>query len=165
MSISLDELAREPEPPERPKRQRSERDRERDRSRRQSGPSRSPLEVRLRESVVAISGWVRDRGDDELADVLERDARAMADVLGKVAKLNPVAKQGVSFIADVLEPVRAFGPTLRIMWGRLLTRRAERLEPEYADDFDEDFPAAKITGAGEPEPVEPELAEPWRLPG
>ncbi len=123
---------------------------------------RSPLEVRLRESITAIAGWIRERGDEELGEILERDAGKMADVFGKLAKVNPVAKQAVSFLADVLEPVRAFGPTLRVLWRRLLERRTARLEELRLE------PEELLHEVVVPGPVEPELgaeqAEPWRIP-
>ncbi len=123
---------------------------------------RSTLEVRLRESIAAIAGWVRERGDGELGEILERDAGKMADVFGKLAKVNPVAKQAVSFLADVLEPVRAFGPTLRVLWRRLLERRAVRLEELEGLEKAEKLLHEVVVPGAEPE-LGADQAEPWRI--
>lgn len=152
---------REPdEPPARPRRQR---DRSRDRGRQRSGKRRPPQEARLRESLVAIGEWLHDRGDDELGDVLKRDAEKMARVCGSLANANPLAKRAVSILADVLEPVRAFGPTLRILWGRLVARRAAALEEREEELAVELVHPEAFVPAPAPEPAEPAQAEPWRI--
>jgi hypothetical protein len=169
--IDLDELASRDDDaagdkPARPKRRRTERDRERDRNRRRTGARRPPQEARLREAIEAAGGLLRDRGDDELGSVLERDAGKMARVLGSLAIANPAAAKAVAVLADVLEPVRAFGPSLRILWRRLLERRAAAQEaaPEEPEEWlhgVEPIAEQPTTPAG-PEP-EPQVAEPWRL--
>ncbi len=146
--------------PEKPKR-----DYKAERKRRGVAPGgrRAPAspEVRLRESLEAVADWLRDRGDRELGDVLHRDAPKMARVLGQVANINPLAKKVIAVLADVLEPVRAFGPTLRVLWRRLLARRAARLEELELE------PEELLHEVVVPGPVEPELgaeqAEPWRI--
>jgi len=144
-----------PEPDEKPPKRASPRRAPSDTRRRHDRPV---LEQRLREAIEAIAVWVRERGDEELGEILERDARAMADVCGKVAKLNPAAKKAVSLLADVLEPVRAFGPTCRVLWFRWLERRARRLE-EAGEELEE---PVLVHGPAEPE-LEREVAEPWRV--
>lgn len=160
MSLDLDELAREPEPqPAKPKRATTRRSSAGDTRGRHDKPT---LERRITESLEAVAAWVRDRGDTELGDVLERDASKMAAVLGKLAKLNPLAKTAVSVLADVLEPVRAFGPTLRVVWQRIVYRRQTR-EGDLDELGDEQVtPPAFVPFAGV-EPDEPAIAEPWRL--
>jgi hypothetical protein len=122
---------------------------------------RAPLETRIREALEALADWLRDRGDAELGGVLREDAPKMAAVLGRVAKLNPLAGKVVGVIADVLEPVRAFGPTLRVLWQRLLGRR-ERIQAEReALEGEEELTVTRVV-APEPEPG-PQVAEPWRI--
>lgn len=159
-----DELELEPEPDEPPARPR--RGRPPGRSKRsgtasRSGKRRPPQETRIRESLEAIGGWLHDRGDEELGGTLERDAPKMAHVLGDVANVNPAAKRVVTVLADVLEPVRAFGPTLRILWRRVLDWRASRLAELAAEPGEEELYGAAVV---QPAPAsEPELAEPWRI--
>lgn len=154
--------------PPKPRRQplpRRKRDRSNDQRRRHD---QSSLKVRLQESIESVAGWISERGDDELGEILERDAAKMAGVLEKVAKTNPAAKKAVGVIADLLEPVRAFGPTLRVLYSRLMFRREQRraeAEWEAEQTSDEVTPPVAVAGPGPVEPDEPEIAEPWRLPG
>lgn len=151
-----DELGGEPEQP--PKR--------RGQRRRDVGPKRAPKrrppqEARIREALEAVGGWLRDRGDEELGGTLERDAPKMARVLGELADVHPLAKRIVSVLADVLEPVRAFGPSLRILWRRLLERRQAQLAELETEGglAAEEYLSEPVTV----KPPEPELAQPWRL--
>lgn len=150
-----------PEVPPTPKR------RKRTSSPRRERPARASLETRIRESLEAVADWLNDRGDSELGGVLKSDAQKMASVLGRLAGANPLAKKAVAVVADALEPVRAFGPTLRVLWRRLLERRAAALAEREVED---EAPEVLLTqthvrapggddGAEEPERV----AEPWRL--
>ncbi len=153
---AIADAAGEDEKPSRPRRKRPS-----DAGKRTGGRKPLAVEVRLRESIETVGGWLIDRGDEELGSVLERDAGKMALVAGKLAQQNPLAKKVVAVIADLLEPVRAFGPTLRVLWRRLLERRAHEPEPEPDEEW---LSEAEIAaGAVEPEPAEPQVAEPWRL--
>lgn len=173
--LDLDELAAggggDDEQPAKPKRRRTERDRERDRNRRRSGQRRPSQEARLRETIEAAGGLLRQRGDEELGAVLERDAGKMARVCGSLALANPAAMRAITVLADVLEPIRAFGPTLRILWRRLLERRAAAQEAELGGGADEGphiyevEPDVAPPAAGAGEGDEPQVAEPWRIPG
>lgn len=131
-------------------------------------PARASLETRIRESLEAVADWLRDRGDAELGGVLHSDAPKMAAVLGRLAKLNPLAGKAVGVVADALEPVRAFGPTLRVLWRRLVHRRELALtEREEAEEEMLTSTLARGQGDGTPpsgvreQPAE--VAEPWRL--
>lgn len=168
-SIDLEDLESggnggdEPAKPKAPRRRRSQRS---DSRTRHDKPS---LERRLQESIESVAGWITERGDDELGEILERDAQKMAGVLGKVAKTNPIAKQAVGVLADLLEPVRAFGPTLRVLYSRLVFRReqareAAELEAELGGS-DEVTPPVVIAGGDREPDAEHAIAEPWRLPG
>lgn len=154
------------EPPERPKR----RGRGSERGKRsgaaaRSGQRRPPQEARIREALEAIAQWISDRGDTELGGTLERDAPKMARVFGDIANVNPVAKQAVNVLADLLEPVRAFGPTLRIVWRRLLDRRERRIaELEQEPALEEELGPPVRVAAGPDAPQEPAVAEPWKIP-
>ncbi len=123
----------------------------------------SSLKVRLQESIESVAGWISERGDDELGEILERDASKMAGVLEKLAKTNPAAKTAVGMLADLLEPVRAFGPTLRVLYARLMFRREQRraeAEWEAGQAGDEVTQPVAVVGP-EPEPAEPPVAQPW----
>lgn len=134
--------------------------------RRSERAPRASLETRIRESLEAVADWLRDRGDAELGGVLHEDAQKMASVLGRLAKLNPLASKAVSVIADALEPVRAFGPTLRVLWRRLVDRRARTLAEREQEPPAEEMLTQTLArgqggdGGGEPEP---QVAEPWRI--
>lgn len=145
------------EPPARPKRKHVRTRPEGTPRRGGQRTTRATPETRLRESIEAVADWLRDRGDQELGDVLHRDAPKMARVAGAIANVNPAAKRAVTVLADVLEPIRAFGPTLRILWGRFLERRAAHaIEEDVGEYLAEPVPVA----AG---PEEPAQAEPWRI--
>lgn len=167
--LNLDELERDDdadgrdddtrdEAPDKTTRRRSERGRRAGVAAR-SGKRRPPQEARIREALEAVALWISDRGDDELGGTLERDAPKMARVLGDLAGTNPLAKKAVAVLADILEPVRAFGPTLRIVWRRVLARREARLA-ELEQELADDEPVGDVTRQPAPEPV---VAEPWRI--
>lgn len=154
------------EPPERKRRRKRETGpRARDQGRNRSGLRRPPQEARIREALEAVALWLRDRGDDELGSTLERDASKMARVLGDLTRVHPLAKTAVGVLADVLEPVRAFGPTLRIVWGRFLQRRQTRLEELAEQELERDEQVTDtVTVAGPLGSAGPEQrAEPWRI--
>lgn len=166
--IDLEDLERggggDDDAPAKPKRRAPRRQRTDSRTRHDK-PS---LERRLQESIESVGGWISERGDDELGEILERDAQKMAGVLGKVAKTNPVARQAVGVLADLLEPVRAFGPTLRVLYSRLVFRREQAraeaaLEAELGGE--EVTPVVAVPAPGGGDEPEAEIAEPWRLPG
>ncbi len=159
MSVLLDDEL-EPEKPKRDYKAERQRRGATPGGRRARAAPTSP-EVRLRESLEAVADWFRERGDRELGDVLHRDAPKMARVLGQVASINPLTKKAVTVLADVLEPVRAFGPTLRILWRRLLERRTARLA-ELELEFEDLLHEVVVPGPAEPE-LGAEQAEPWRI--
>jgi len=104
--------------------------------RRRRVPTSSEITSRLRESLDALANALEDR-DPELSRVLKRDGPKMADLLGKWGdhpKTPPPVKVAVVVIAEVLEPLRAFGATVRILLRRLRERRLREPEPELGDD-------------------------------
>lgn len=115
-------------------------------------PTAGEVTRRLRESLAALANALEDR-DPELSQVLQRDGPKMADLLGKWGehpKTPPPLKVAVVVIAEVLEPLRAFGATVRILLRRFRERRYREPEPELDQD-------------GRPlawsDPAEPELDE------
>lgn len=97
-------------------------------------PTSGEVTQRLHESLAALADALTDR-DPELSRVLKRDGPKMADLLGKWGdhpKTPPPVKVAVVVIAEVLEPLRAFGGTVRILLRRLRERRLR--EPELDDE-------------------------------
>jgi hypothetical protein len=97
-------------------------------------PTSSEITSRLRESLDALANALEDRGDAELSRILKRDGPKMAELLGKWGdhpKTPPPVKVAVVVIAEVLEPLRAFGATARILLRRLRERRLR--EPEQKE--------------------------------
>lgn len=120
---------------------------------------RDELNAKLRDSIAEIARWVRER-DPELGDILLDDGPKMADLFARLAthpKAPDPAVVLVNLLATVLEPVRAFGRTLRVLVVRAVERRRARaaelveLEPEPAGDV---FPEP-IYAEPEPEPATP----------
>jgi hypothetical protein len=99
-------------------------------------PTSSEVTQRLHESLAALADALTER-DPELSRVLKRDGPKMADLLGKWGdhpKTPPPVKVAVVVIAEVLEPLRAFGATVRILLRRLRERRLREPEPELDDN-------------------------------
>lgn len=98
-------------------------------------PTGGEITSRLRESIAALADALSER-DPELSGVLRRDGPKMADLLGKWGdhpKTPPPLKVAVVVVAEVLEPLRAFGATVRILLRRFRERRQREPVPEPGD--------------------------------
>jgi hypothetical protein len=105
-------------------------------ARRPRVPTSSEVTQRLHESLAALADALSER-DPELSRVLKRDGPKMADLLGKWGdhpKTPPPVKVAVVVVAEVLEPLRAFGATVRILLRRFRERRYREPEPELDND-------------------------------
>lgn len=128
------------------KRERDKQYRERKRkgtTRRRSTPTQSEIRSRLRESFAELSAALEER-DPELSGALKRDGDKMADLLskwGEHPKTPPPVKVAVVVIAEVLEPLRAFGATVRILLRRLRQRRLARFDEQPEPGEPLPFPA------------------------
>ncbi len=112
-------------------------------------PSAGEIRQRLRESISELASALEDR-DPELARVLKRDGPKMAELLGKWGehpKTPTPVKVAVVVVAEILEPLRAFGGTVRLLLRRFRERRLEHAR-ELGDDK-----AGSGAGPAEPEPV------------
>jgi len=107
----------------------------------------------IREGLVEIADWIRER-DPDLAGILERDAPRMANVLaGRAAKHQRVAK-GVERVFGADGPIgvlRAFGPFLRALLERLPPIPGFAGDTEFPPDPEEHL-AAHVPDLREPEP-------------
>jgi hypothetical protein len=137
--------------------------------RRRRVPTSSEITSRLRESLDALANALEDR-DPELARVLHRDGPKMADLLGKWGdhpKTPPPVKVAVVVIAEVLEPLRAFGATVRILLRRFRERRLREPEPVEGVDFVRDSEGLAWSLPDEPTsddtPVPPTPPERFRI--
>lgn len=151
----------EPAPEVPPKRGRGRPKGSKTRSRSGSSTRRTTtsLEKRLEDAIAAAAELLeRTKGDTELAGVMKRDARAMSQTLGRLAGVNETAALAVKWIADCVEPIRAFGPTVAVLWGRWFAARPEPTADEAAPWIEDEAPAP----APEPEvPVDDGIARPW----
>lgn len=123
-------------------------------------PSGGEIRTRLRESLASLAEALEDR-DPELARIFRRDGPKMADLLGKWGehpKAPPPLKVAVVVLAELLEPVRAFGALTRELLRRLRERRLAAVEPEL------DVEPEPWSHPLQPEP-EPELVVERRTPG
>lgn len=87
-------------------------------------PSDGQLSDRLAGMLERLTTTLRERGDDELAEAVERDGAVMANALVNITK--PVKWLRIPLIAiiGIVEPGLAFGRTGRIVASRWAARRA-----------------------------------------
>lgn len=87
-------------------------------------PTDTQLSGRLEGMLERLTTTLRERGDDELAEAVERDGAVMANALVNITK--PVKWLRIPLIAiiGIVEPGLAFGRTGRIVAGRWAARRA-----------------------------------------
>ena len=121
------------------------------------------LESRLRGPLAQIADWLEQR-DEELGRVLREDAPKMASLLARVAlntKTPAPLVLAIRGIAAGLEPLDAFGRTLRLLvvrWREARARRREERESELVDDGLVGPPYVDDGGVASDVQVERELA-------
>ena len=106
----------------------------RTRNRKSKGDAVAELRERIGEAIAELGEWIGER-DAELGRVLKEDAPKMAGLLAAWAthpKAPPPLVFAIRLVAAVLEPVRAFGRTARLVLARMGERRARA----YADGGD-----------------------------
>lgn len=108
-------------------------------------PTGGEVTSRLRESLGELASALENR-DPELSRVLKRDGPKMAELLGKWGehpKTPPPLKVAVVMIAEILEPLRAFGGTARLLLRRLRERQLREPEPE-PDEGEQPWAPAEV---------------------
>ena len=124
------------------------------------------MRTRIGEAIDELASAL-ERRDPELAEVLHRDGPKMAELLGRWAdhpKAPPFVKVAVAFIAEVLEPLRAFGATFRILLRRMRDRQLARQEAEAAElGYPEQAAPLEHEPAGEGEPFVVDRGTPDRF--
>lgn len=86
------------------------------------------LRGRLSDCFDRIAESVRQRGDDELADLLADDAAIMAQGLVSLTRPFRALRTPLLALVAIVEPALAFGRVVRLLAGRWADRRARAAE-------------------------------------
>lgn len=89
----------------------------------------------------------RAREDEELAEVIEEDAEAMAQGFLSMTTNVPFTRGPLIMFLNVLEPLLAFNRVVRILFLRFMERRARRYEEAQAAQAEYE---AAVAANGEP---------------
>lgn len=87
------------------------------------------LKSRLHTVFDRIADAAEARGDDELASTIRTDRDVMATGLVSFTRPFMALRTPLLLVLAVVEPLMAFSRIGRLMFGRVLDRRAERAEP------------------------------------
>ena len=107
------------------------------------------LEGKLRGPLEKVAEWLEGR-DPELAQILHEDGAKMAKLLAKVAastRAPALVVAAIRALANLLEPVDAFGRLVALLFARWReTRRARRAERELEAELEAEAVAAGSNG-------------------
>lgn len=87
---------------------------------------KDPLRTRLNTAIGKISQWRKDKGDEELAEVLDEDGRRIVDGVITIAERLPFVRGPLTILVTGVEVFLAFGRIGILLLSRLQTVRQSR---------------------------------------